>query len=447
MEIDKIIKNVILVDSAGKINCDLLIANGKIAGVVKNNSDYNAKEIINGEGLYALPGCVDEHVHMMDPGHTDREEFETGTAAAAVGGVTTVMEHHRSEPPVYSLKELREKINYLNNRSYVDFCLKGGIKPDNLDNLEEMWNEGISGFKTFTCDLHGVPAMSSGDLYKAFLKVKSFDGIVLIHCEDDSLTKITESILKDRRDYLVHEENRSRTAEKNAVEMVLNIARDTKVRINIAHVSQGTLLKEIHEAKSDGVNVNAESCPHYFWLTEEDLMKKGPWVKFTPPMRDKENRELMWKLLNEGYVDLIGSDHCPYPIEQKKVGEKNIWDAPDGIPGVETSLRLMLNGVSQNKTTLEIIVKVMAENPAKIYGLYPKKGTLKVGSDADIVLVDMQKKQTIKNEDIISKCRWTPYNGMEIQGVPVMTLLRGRIIAKEGKLTNLEKTGNFLKMR
>ena len=432
---DLLFQNAVVVSSKSSIPADILVRDGKIEALLAPGSGCEAAEVIDVGGRYVMPGCVDGHTHMMDPGYTDREEFTTGTMAAAVGGITTAIDHHRTLPAVYSVEPLLEKITYLSDKSCVDFGLKGGISPENTAELQAMWDAGITGFKTFTCNLHGVKAMHTAFLMRSFTEVARMDGTVLIHCEDDGICQYEEDTLRaaGRTDYHSQWEWRSKLAERVAVETVIEIAKETGCRVNIAHVSQPELLRLLHQAREEGYRTYAESCPHYFNLTVEDLEKKGPWVKFTPPMNTAEKVEELWKLFDLGYVTTIGSDHCPYPKEQKLPGEKNIWDAPNGIPGVETSLRLMLNGVSQKKTTLNRIVECMCENPAKLYGVFPKKGHIAVGADADLVLLDMDKEEVISNDRIVSKCKWSPFDGKTVKGVPAAVYLRGKLVAKDGK--------------
>ncbi|MGI5965728.1 MULTISPECIES: dihydroorotase [Anaerotruncus] len=443
---DLLFQNAVVVSSKSSIPADILVRDGKIEALLAPGSGCEAAEVIDVGGRYIMPGCVDGHTHMMDPGYTDREEFTTGTMAAAVGGITTAIDHHRTLPAVYSVEPLLEKITYLSDKSCVDFGLKGGISPENTAELQAMWDAGITGFKTFTCNLHGVKAMHTAFLMRSFTEVARMDGTVLIHCEDDGICQYEEDTLRaaGRTDYHSQWEWRSKLAERVAVETVIEIAKETGCRVNIAHVSQPELLRLLHQAREEGYRTYAESCPHYFNLTVEDLEKKGPWVKFTPPMNTAEKVEELWKLFDLGYVTTIGSDHCPYPKEQKLPGEKNIWDAPNGIPGVETSLRLMLNGVSQKKTTLNRIVECMCENPAKLYGVFPKKGHIAVGADADLVLLDMDKEEVISNDRIVSKCKWSPFDGKTVKGVPAAVYLRGKLVAKDGKFVGQVGYGQFV---
>lgn len=442
---DLVIKNGTIVTPKETLRADILIRGEKIEALLTPGTPVAGAEVFDAEGKTLIPGCVDAHTHMMDPGTTENEEFPLGTKAAAMGGVTTVIDHHRTVPAVYSVGPLREKIEYLNTRACVDFGLKGGISPDNLAELEAMWQAGITGFKTFTCNLHGVKAMNSDVLLSSFEEVKRLGGTVLIHCEDEGILCHYERALKKegRTDNGSHWIWRNKAAERVATDMVIELAELSGCRVVIAHVSQGSILRKIRAARERGVHIYAESCPHYLYLTYEDLLERGPWVKFTPPMNTQEGRDELRRLFAAGYVTTIGSDHCPYPYEVKKAGEEDIWKAPNGIPGVETSLRVMLNNVNEGCYPLSRVVECMCENPAKIYGLYPRKGHIAPGADADIVVLNMETRETLKNEDVTSKCHWTPYAGKTLQGVAESVFLRGKLIVDHRKYVGSVGDGRF----
>lgn len=447
MNRELLIANALVVSSKSCTPADILVSDGKIAALLAPGSGCEAEKVIDVKGHHVMPGCVDGHTHMMDPGYTDREEFETGTMAAAVGGITTIVDHHRTLPAVYSVGPLLEKIDYLNERACVDFGLKGGISPDNVEELQAMWDAGITGFKTFTCNLHGVKAMHTAFLMRSFTEVARMGGTVLIHCEDDGICQYNEEVLKaaGRTDYHSQWEWRSKLAEYVAVQTVISIAKETRCRVIIAHVSQPDLLTQLREAREQGYEIYAESCPHYFNLTVEDLEKKGPWAKFTPPMNTAENQALLWKKFDQGFVTTIGSDHCPYPKEQKVPGEADIWDAPNGIPGIETSLRLMLNGVSEGRTSINRVVECMCENPAKVYGLFPQKGQIAVGADADMVVLDMDRAEMVSNDKIVSKCGWSPFDGKVLKGFPELVFVRGRLVGDNGTFVGQKGYGRFVR--
>lgn len=215
---------------------------------------------------------------------------------------------------------------------------------------------------------------------------------------------------------------------------LINLAELTGCQSIIAHVSQARILEAVQAARRRGVPIYAESCPHYFYLTEEDGEKGGPWAKFTPPPRPKAVRNGLREALGRGLVDIIATDHCPQTKADKKKGNQNIHDAPFGIPGIETSSRLMLNAVSTGMLTLTHLVQMMCEQPAKLYNIYPKKGTLQPGSDADLVIVDLDRKETLSNDEIVSKCGWTTFDGMVTIGAPTLTMVRGNVVMKDGQV-------------
>lgn len=445
MKVDLAVEAGTVATPSGTFKADVYVQDGKILAV-GNVYDVEAKRKIDAQGLLVMPGAVDGHVHMMDPGYTEREDFTTGTAAAAVGGATTVIEHHRTEPPVLNAKLFSKKRDYCNPKAVVDFAFMGGAVPDNLHELRGMWDQGAVAFKTFTCALHGVTPMPTGNLRELFRTLATFDGITLIHAEDDSILSVNEKMLREsgRTDYLTVSDWRSEDAEFLAISSAVILARQTGVRAIFAHVSLPTSLHIIRNARLEGVKVYAESCPQYFYLTRDDLAEKGPWLKFAPSVRSSETTAQMWTELEMGNIDVLSTDHCPFPKDEKAAGIKDIWKAPYGIPGIETTVRLMLNGVNKKMVSLERVVQALCETPAMLYGLYPRKGCLMPGSDADILLVDMGVRERLSNEQIVSKCGWTPYDGMEVQGKVVMTLLRGAVVAENGQPVGDPGFGEFI---
>ena len=350
MKADLAIINGLLVDSKSIYPGVLSIREGKIVGITQSLENH-PQEVIDAKGLYILPGAIDGHVHMMDPGYTDREDFTTGTRAAARGGVTTVIDHHRTIPQVFGAKELSEKREYLKTRSIVDFGLLGGLSLTNLGNLKGLWEAGALGFKGFTCELHEADALGIGNLIEILEEIRKFNGIALFHCEDDSLLKKTEERLRKqgRKDPLSVSEWRSPEAEELAVRTLIYAAKKTGARVAVAHTSLPSLVLEQAAARAQGIPIYTETCAQYLYLTEEDLKEKGPFCKFTPPPRKKEEVEKMGWCLAQGLIDMVNSDHCPYPREEKEAGLHDIWRAPFGIPGVETVISILLEGVAAGK--------------------------------------------------------------------------------------------------
>jgi dihydroorotase (multifunctional complex type) len=448
MKADLAIINGLLVDSRSIYPGVLYIREGKIVGITQALENHPPK-VIDAQGLHILPGAIDGHVHMMDPGYTDREDFTTGTRAAARGGVTMVIDHHRTLPQVFEAAELTEKRNYLEKRAVVDFGLLGGLSLTNLKALRGMWEAGALGFKGFTCELHEADALLGGRVTDILTEIRAFDGIALFHCEDDGLLKTKEAQLRKqgRKDPLTISEWRSPEAEELAVRAMINAAKNTGARVAVAHTSLPSLVLEQAAARAQGVRIFTETCAQYLYLTEEDLKKQGPFAKFTPPPRKREEVEKLQWCAAQGLIDMVNSDHCPYPYADKEAGAKDIWQAPFGIPGVETTTRILLELVSRGVLTLPQVAYLRSERPAMIYGLTGQKGSLRLGCDADLILVDLKRKARFDNAQVVSKCGWTPYHGREVTGDVVTTLVRGKVVMEAGKVTGEPGWGRFVTRR
>jgi len=298
-----------------------------------------------------------------------------------------------------------------------------------------MWEAGSAAFKVFTCNLHGAPAILPDKMLEVFREVASFDGLCLVHAEDETITRGNEERLKaaGRVDFRVVPEWRTREAEQVAVNTTALLARITGCRVIIAHASHPEICDLVNRERARGGRLWIESCPQYFYLTEDDIDTWGPFHKFTPPARDGASAAEMWNRLQGGEIDMICADHAPATKEDKSRGLTDIWAASYGLPGVETVLPMMLTGVNDGKVSLQRLVAARSEVPAQVYGLWPKKGHLGIGADADFVLVDMQAEKTLKNEDVVSKVGWTPFEGRTVKGLPLMTFVRGRLVAKGGR--------------
>jgi len=446
MEKHILVRGGILVNSGTCFPSDILIEGGKIAAIGSGLPCDPDSRIIDAGGRYVLPGAIDGHVHLMDPGYTDREDAWTGSMAAARGGVTTIIDHHRSDPQTFDAELFENKRNYLKDRMGVDFALMGGLNRSNLKELKGMWEAGAVCFKGFTCYLHGAEALLSGDLKAIMEEVRTFGGQIQLHCEDDSILTHNEASLKrrGRKDPLSIIEYRSREAEKLAVLNVIQLAGITNAKVIVAHVSTPELISAIVKARAKGAHIYSESCGHYFFLDTDDLEKNGPFNKFTPPVRNKEDVAGMWAELANGWVDMVNSDHCPFPKAEKEAGLNDIWQAPFGIPGIETTTRILLDGVTRRKIDIKQVAAVRSENPARIYGLSHRKGFLLPGYDADMVVVDLEREGVLRNEDVVSKCGWTPLAGRKVRGDVLTTLVRGQVVLEDRKVIGKPGWGKFV---
>jgi dihydroorotase-like cyclic amidohydrolase len=351
MAYDTVVVGGTVVTATDAVRADVAIEDGKIAAILSPGGAPEADETIDATGKHVLPGGVDPHVHMMDPGDTEREDFPTGTAAAAAGGITTVGEHHRTDPTVLSADVLTDKRDYLSDRARVDFGLLAGGHPDNIDEIEDLEAVGTLAYKSFTCDVHGVPALQSADMHDLYEEITRVGGISMVHPEDELMLNRNEERIKaeGRTDGSVIPEWRSKDAEQVAVSTTLQIAKQTDTRLWIAHLSHPELVDQVNHAKQQGVEVYAETCSHYLYLTREDVEDDAPYTMFTPPAREESDREGLWRRLDAGEIDMVNADHAPSTKEQKAQGEENVFEAPFGLPGVATVLPLPLNGVNEGK--------------------------------------------------------------------------------------------------
>jgi dihydroorotase (multifunctional complex type) len=440
---DLAIRGATLVTSRGRRRAHVYSLDGRIAAITGERLD--AREEIDAAGLLLLPGAVDGHVHFQDPGDTSREDFQSGTAAAAVGGVTTVIEHTHSHP-VRDPAFLREKVEHVRRRSLIDFGLAAHAWPSQVGQHRALWEAGATFFKVFTCTTHGVPGFDAASLLTLLREVATFDGLCLVHCEDEAITNQAERALREagRADSAVIVEWRSREAELTALGTFSLLARLTGVRAIAAHVSHPEAVDLVDRERALGGRLWLETCPQYLYLREDEVLEHGGFRKFTPPARARSQADAdeLWHRVARGPVTHISTDHAPSTQSQKTEG--SIWDVHFGLPGVETTLSLMVNAAAEGRLSLERVVELTAEAPARLYGLSPRKGHLEVGSDADIVLVDFSAERTLENATVVSRAGWTPYAGRRIRGRPVVTLSHGRVVASEGRAIGEPGGGRYL---
>jgi len=441
---DLLVKNGVVVTSSGLRKLDILIVDGVIEALGRDLQTSNV-EVLDAKGLLVFPGVVDEHVHMREPGLTYKEGFEAGTAAAAAGGVTTILDMPNTIPPVDSSEKLREKRRLLEDKAYVDFGLYGVIHDSNIDEIEEMWSEGAVGFKVFLGPTTGnIPPPSDKTLIEAFEKSAAQGFTLAFHAENYSLVEYyTEKVKKVGLDGPeAYPDSRPSICEEEAVSRIIILARKTGGRALIVHTSTSEAVSLIKEAKMKNVKVYCETCPQYLLLDRKAYRRFGSLVKINPPLREESDQEALWSGLREGVIDTIGSDHAPHTYEEKTMG--NIWEAAAGFIGVETLLPLMLDSALRGLIPIEKIPLLLSENPARIFGIYPRKGCINVGADGDLIIVDPAQESMIDSEKLHSKHKITPYDGVKIKGRIRYTILRGVKIVEEGEIVK-HKIGRFIK--
>ena len=441
---DVAIRGGLVVTGGGRRRADVYLRDGVIGAVLAPTAPKPADRVVDADGLWVLPGFVDTHVHLMEPGDESREDFPSGTAAAARSGVTTIIEHTHGWP-VTDVDRLEEKRRHLAGRSHVDFALAAHVWDDNLDAIAPLWRHGVAFFKVFTCATHGVPATTSERMLEVFELVASIDATCLVHAEDDLITAANERRLREagRFDGALLSEWRSRTAEEVATGTTSLLARATGAEITLAHVSNEAVIELARRERRAGARLTIETCPQYLTLLEHELVEHGALRKFTPPARARSEAELlrMWEAFDRGEIDLLSSDHAPSTLDQKREGD--LWEVHFGLPGLDTTSSVALDAALRGLTSIERVVEAYSEVPARRYRLRGK-GRLRPGADADLVLVDPEAQRRLRSDDVWSKAGWTPYDGREVRGAPVSTWLRGREVVADGELVDDDRRGHFL---
>ena len=437
------IENGTLVHPSGQVPGHVYVAEGRIAAVASER--LQAVETVDARGLLVMPGMVDAHVHFMDPGDATREDFPTGSAAAARAGVTTVIEHTHARP-VRTAAELEAKREHLEDRSVVDFALAAHAWPDQMDAVDGVAGAGAAFIKAFTCTTHGVPGLRAADLHALFTRLADTPVPCLVHAEDESLTEQAERRMRaaGRDDPGVIPDWRSRAAEEVAIATVAQLARRIPARVVIAHVSGLGALAEITRSRDAGAPLVAETGPQYLILLESEVLEHAAFRKFTPPARagGADELERMWQAVAGGTIDYIATDHAPSTREQKLAG--SIWDVHFGLPGIDTTLSVLLDGAHAGRLTYERVVELYSQRPARTYGLYPRKGALEVGADADVVVVDPTQEWTVRDEDIRSRAGWSPLAGRRFVGRAARTYVRGRLVADGDAVVASPGHGRFV---
>lgn len=424
---DLVIRDATLIGHSSRRHVDLCVSDGIVAAHAAPGSATAAHVVDTGDRL-VFPGMVDTHVHLMEPGDSSRENFVSGTAAAAAAGVTTIVEHTHGWP-VTSPDRLAEKRGTLAGRSHVDYGLAAHVTPANVDAIPALWQAGVSFFKMFTCTTHGIEGMDAADLLEAFEVLARTDAPALVHCEDQAITARRERDLRatGRDDPALIPEWRCREAETVAITTTATLASLTGARVAVAHASTADVLADIVTARRHGAGIVAETCPQYVFLEQSEINDLAGLRKFTPPARIRSSYEAqaMWAAINDGRVHHISTDHAPSTMDQKADG--SIWDVHFGLPGLDTTFRLLFDAATRGRLSFEKIVELYSWAPARFYGL-TGKGSLAVGAAADLVIVDPTKSSVLGQEAIRSGARWTPYAGRTLTGKVTEVYLRGKRI-------------------
>lgn len=431
---DLVIRGGRVVSPDSVVEASVAIKDGKILAVGADEAMPPADETLDVRGMHVLPGAIDVHVHFRDPGYPHKEDFASGTAAAAFGGVTTIFDMPNTIPPVGTPELLAAKHKMAAEKAHVDFGLYALLGEDSIQHAPELAKTAI-GFKLYMGNTFGaIPSPDTGAMLEAFEVVAPTGKRISLHAETNDIMVRRELRMRDagRIDPLAHIASRPAVVAIEAVSRAAILAEWTGARIHILHISSAEELRPLAEAKARGVDITGETCPHYLLLSTDDYARFAGVIRVNPPVREKRNQEPLFAALGDGTIDLIATDHAPHSVEEKT--RNDIWTVDCGFPGVETQMPMMLTEVAKGRYSISDYVRWSAANPAKILGLYPRKGVIQPGTDADIAVVDLDRQWTIDDAKLQSLSRITPFHGQRVTGLPIHTLVRGRFVMKDRTL-------------
>lgn len=432
MTFDLIIRNGTCVTPSGIVQADIGITNDTITEIGTLDASVKAHKTIDAKGLHVLPGVIDSQVHFREPGNEHKEDLESGTRAAVLGGVTTIFEMPNTNPPTTSEEALNDKLNRAKGRAWCDHAFFVGGTPDGANWWELERLPGCSGIKIFMGSSTGNLLVEQDAHIENILK--NSRRRVAVHCEDEPRLRERKHIAEEGKHAKYHPIWRDEETALNATKRLVAIARKTGHRVNVLHVTTKQEMEFLAKHKDVAT---VECLPQHLTFTDADYERLGTHLQMNPPIRGKEHQDALWHAINSGIVDVLGSDHAPHTKEEK---EKPYPESPAGLPGVQTLLPVMLNHINHGKLTLERLVDLVCHGPARIYQI-ARKGRLCIGYDADITIVDMNATHTLKQKDMASKCGWTPYEGMECKGKPTHTIIRGNIVMQDGTLNKDKAIG------
>ncbi len=437
-EFDLLVRNGTLVSGSGRRQADVAIAAGRFVAITEPGGlSAAAQQAIDAEGLFVLPGLIDGHVHFREPGLEHKEDWLTGSRAAVMGGITTVLDMPNTLPPTDSVLRGQAKADLAAESSYCDFGLFGLVGPDNHSALAPMARSGlVVGYKVFLGDTTGSLAPpSSDDLARAMSTLAGLGLRLGAHAEDRQIVDRETARLRQagRTDALAHLESRPVSAEVAAIRFFGAFARHTGCPIHVFHLTSGDGLTAVEAERERGAEVTCEVSAHHCLLSADDYPHMGGLAKTNPPIREASQGAALLAALADGPIDILASDHAPHAPHEKTAPD--IWQVSAGINGVETTLRLLLtHGVGAGRMTLERLVSVMSEAPARTWGLWPRKGSVQVGADADLTIVDLQREGVIRGTDLHGRHGVTPFEGWPTRGAAVTTIVRGRAVMHDGEL-------------
>lgn len=414
-------------------DCSFAIDDGKISKIGRQVNMPSASEKMDLHNLLVLPGLIDAHVHLRDEGKKYKEDFYSGTAAAASGGFTTVLDMPNNDPTTMSTETLRNRMRIAEGRILVSVGFYSAF-PKNKQETERIAKEGAIAFKLFMAEqIGGLNIDDDNALLESFKILSELKMLVAVHAEDKATLKKTENELKrtDCNDAGAFLKAHSESVEVKAVERLLKIDKQTHTQVHFCHLSTENGLKIICDAKKAGMSITCETTPHNLLLNIDYLKKIGILALTTPPVRERHHAEALWAGIGNGCIDILASDHAPHTLEEKKT--MIVWDAKVGIAGLETTLSLLLTEVKRRRLSITDVVRLVSERPAQIFKL-KDKGCLKEGYSADLTIVDLYREYKIDASKFQSKAKYSPFDGWLVEGKPVKTFVDGQLVMDDGKI-------------
>ncbi len=453
MKIDTVITGGTIVTADDTYQADIGIANGRIVAI---GMKLEGAKTIDATGRYIMPGGLDVHTHLDMPfgGTTTADDWQSGTTAAACGGTTTLID--------FAIQDFGNTLHAgvdawhkrADDRAAIDYAFHTIVRElheSHLKEMDELVADGITSFKLFMA-YPGVFMVDDATIFKAMLRTKDNGGLICMHAENGGVidTLVERALKEGHTEPKWHALTRPMSAEAEATRRAIALAEMADVPVYIVHLSAGDAMEEVRRARERGLPVFAETCPQYLFLSYEDYEKpgfEGAKYVMSPPLRPKGNEERLWNGLQTGALQAVSTDHCSFCMkEQKEIGLGDFSKIPNGAPGIENRLMLLYDGgVNGGRISINRFVELVSTRPAKIFGLYPRKGSITVGADADLLLWDPKRKWTISAETHRMKVDYSAYEGREVTGLPDKVLLRGEVIVDDQKYVGNIKQGSFVK--
>jgi dihydropyrimidinase len=456
MRFDTVIKDGTVVTATDIFASDIGITGGSVVALAKSLPVEGAGKVIDARGLYVMPGGIDVHTHLDMPfgGTTSADDFESGTIAAAFGGTTTLIDfaiQYKGQSLRQAFDTWMKKAEGKAATDYAFHCIITDLAGAQLEEMGSLVREGVSSFKLFMA-YPGVFMLDDASIFKAMSAAAKFGGLICMHAENGGAIDVIvkRALAEGKRAPKYHALTRPTTAEAEATSRAIALAEMAGAPVYIVHLTCNEALEKVREARDRGLPAYAETCPQYLYLSLENMDApgfEGAKYVFTPPLREKWHQEKLWQGLAKDDLQVVSTDHCPFCFkEQKEMGKDDFTKIPNGGPGIENRMSLVFSGgVNGHRFSPNRFVQLVATAPAKLFGLYPRKGTIAVGSDADLVVFDPNEEQVISAKTHHMRVDYSMFEGIRVKGVPKTVLSRGRVVAENGKFTGKAGAGQFLR--